>query len=251
MTTRRSIVRLLLVLTAFASIGSGASAAAQPGRPDPIQLRARIEPVLANAVQGLTVAVGEAGIVTLGGTVPSVWDKDQVILRAVAVHGVDSIASELTIARAESDTALAEAVADEIRSYVFYSIFDNVDVHVKDGFVTLVGHVRQGVGGRDLTDMVSQVHGVRGVNDRIEALPAGDDRVRARVASRIYRHSQFQKYLFRRHPPIRIIVSQADVTLVGEVASNLEKTLAAHLALGAFGVLTVRNELRVAPPTSD
>ncbi len=251
MTTRRSTVRLLLVLTALASLGPVELGTAQPGQPDPTPLQARIEPVLANTVHGLTVSVGDAGIVTLGGTVPSVWAKDQAIMRAIALNGVDSIVSELTIARAESDAALAEAVADKIRSYVFYSIFDNVDVYVKDGFVTLVGHVRQGVGRRDLTDLVSRVHGVQGVDDRIKALPAGDDRLRARIASLIYRHPQFQKYVFRRHPPIRIIVNQADVTLVGEVASNLEKTLATHLALGAFGVLRVSNELRIAQPTRD
>lgn len=250
MTTRRSTVRRLLVLTALASLGPAALGAAQPGPRDPTRLRARIEPVLAT-VHDLTVSIDEAGIVTLGGRVPSVWAKDQAIQRMIALNGVDSIVSTLTIARAESDAALAEAVADKVRSYVFYSIFDNVDVHVRDGFVTLIGHVRQGVGRRDVTDLVSRVHGVQGVDDRILELPAGDDRVRARIASRIYRHPQFQKYVFRRHPPIRIIVNQADVTLVGEVGSNLEKQLATHLALSVFGVLNVRNELRIARRTGD
>ncbi|HAK56330.1 MAG: BON domain-containing protein [Vicinamibacterales bacterium] len=245
MTTRPARIRSIVALSVLAIVGAAVHASAQT------DLQAQVTPVLEPLVEDLAVEVAADGVVTLGGSVPSVWAKDRAIRRAIDVDGVDSIVSELTIMRAESDAALADAVADRIRGYVHYSIFDNVDVHVKDGFVTLVGHVREGVGQRDLTETVAQVHGTQGVADRIEALPAGDDRVRARIARLIYRHPQFQKYLFRRHPPIRIIVHQADVTLVGEVGSKLEKVLASHLALGAFGVLNVRNQLRIETASGD
>jgi osmotically-inducible protein OsmY len=242
MTTRPARTWSIVALSVLAIVGAAVHATAQTDR-----VTAALEPL----VDDLAVEVASDGVVTVGGSVPSVWAKDRAIRRAIDVDGVDSIVSELTIMRAESDAALADAVAGRIRGYVHYSIFDNVDVHVKDGFVTLVGQVREGVGQRDLTEMVAQVHGTQGVADRIEALPAGDDRVRARVARLIYRHPQFQKYLFRRHPPIRIIVHQADVTLVGEVGSKLEKVLASHLALGAFGVLNVRNQLRIETASGD
>ncbi len=50
---------------------------------------------------------------------------------------------------------------------------------------------------------------------------------------------------------IRIIVRQGDVTLSGVVNSRLEKQLARHLALHAFGVLTVTNDLRVEGEATD
>ncbi len=132
-----------------------------------------------------------------------------------------------------------------VRRYVYHTIFDNSAVRVDQGVVTLMGQVREGIGKRDLARIVSQVPGVKAVDNQIEVLPAGGDRVRARVAARIYGHPQFQKYTFYRNPPIRIIVRRADVTLAGVVNSPLEKQLAQHLALHTFGVLTVTNELQV------
>ena len=47
----------------------------------------------------------------------------------------------LTITRAESDEALAEAIAAKLRRYVFFSVFDDVNVEVVDGVATLTGYV--------------------------------------------------------------------------------------------------------------
>lgn len=188
--------------------------------------------------------------VTLSGTVPSLWEKQRAVKQVLEVEHVRSVLSRLVIASRESDAELEEEVVKRVRRYVYYTIFDNTAVRVDQGVVTLIGQVREGIVKRDLARIVSQVPGVKAIDNQIELLPAGGDRVRARVAARIYGHPQFQKYTFYRNPPIRIIVRRADVTLAGVVNSSLEKQLAQHLALHTFGVLTVTNELQVEAKTA-
>ena len=162
-----------------------------------------------------------------------------------------SVLNWLVIASRESDADVGEEVVKRIRRYIYYSIFDDVNVRVDQGKVTVLGAVREGAGKRDLERIVSRVPGVKKIDNQIEVLPAGDDRVRGRIAASIYGHPQFQKYAGLRNPPIRIIVRQGDVTLPGVVNSRLEKQLALHLALHAFGVLTVTNDLRVEGEATD
>lgn len=50
-------------------------------------------------------------VVTLIGTVPSLWAKDTIIDEIRDIEDVDSVVSELTIAGVESDRAIAEEVA--------------------------------------------------------------------------------------------------------------------------------------------
>ncbi len=190
-------------------------------------------------------------MVTLRGIVPSLWAKDKAIKQAASVDNVHSVLSELMIAARESDRDIAEEVVERVRRYVYYSIFDNITVSVDHGVVTLAGQLREGVGRKDLVRIVSRVPGVTAVDDQIEVLPAGDDRVRARVAAQIYGHPQFQKYTFYAKPPISIIVHQGDVRLAGVVNSPLEKQLAKHLALHTFGVLTVTNDLQIEGQATD
>ncbi len=184
-------------------------------------------------------------MVTLRGTVPSLWEKQRAIEQVLEVEHVRSVLSRLVIASRESDADVEKEVVKRVRRYVYHTSFDNTTVRVDQGVVTLMGQVREGIEKRDLARIVSQVPGVKALDNQIEVLPAGGDRVRARVAARIYGHPQFQKYTFYRNPPIRIIVRRADVTLAGVVNSPLEKQLAQHLALHTFGVLTVTNELQV------
>ena len=162
-------------------------------------------------------ATVERQTVTLSGTVPSLWEKQRAIKQVLEVEHVQSVLSRLEIPSRESDEEVAEEVVKRVRRYVYYTIFDNIAVRVDQGFVTLTGQVREGIGKRDLARIVSHVPGVKALDNQIEVLPAGDDRVRARLAGQIYSHPQFQKYALFRNPPIRIIVRQAHVTLVWRV----------------------------------
>ena len=62
---------------------------------------------------------------------------------AMEVAGVQAVESELDIAFQESDKKLGENVAKEIRRYVFFTIYDDVNIGVEEGIVTLTrsGHL--------------------------------------------------------------------------------------------------------------
>ena len=77
-------------------------------------------------------------------------------------------------------------MAQKVRRYVFYTIFDNVDIAVSGGTVTLMGKVLQPYRATDIGRMVAQVHGVKEINNRIETLPVSiyDDQIRPMSVAR-------------------------------------------------------------------
>ena len=81
------------------------------------------------------------GVVTLTGRVKSVWGKNEAIKRALKVKGVKTVQDELEIAFGESDKKVAEAIAQKIRSYAFYTVYDNIEMSVNEGHVILDGRV--------------------------------------------------------------------------------------------------------------
>ncbi len=72
-----------------------------------------------------------------------------------------------------------------------------------------------------------------------------DNQIRASVASRIYRHPLFLRYAVQADPPIHIVVENSRLTLVGVVDSEVDRRKAEYIARATFGVLGVKNELRV------
>src|SRR5438874_1799843 len=62
----------------------------------------------------VTVAV-QNHVVSLDGTVPSLWLKRQIIDRARKTKGIVEVDSTIDIARAESDEALSDEVGKQIR----------------------------------------------------------------------------------------------------------------------------------------
>ncbi|HEX2462849.1 MAG TPA: BON domain-containing protein, partial [Vicinamibacterales bacterium] len=78
-----------------------------------------------------TVGVSVAsGIVTLRGTVRTLWIKQRAIEEAATVDDVISVYSELTVPRGESDERIAAQVAQRLQRYVFFTIFDDANVEV-------------------------------------------------------------------------------------------------------------------------
>ncbi len=187
------------------------------------------------------------GVVTLKGKVKSVWAKDEAIRRTMDVEGVEAVESELTIAFAENDKALAKEVAKRIRSYSFFTVYDDVTLRIDEGNVTLGGRVTMPYKSDELEKRVSKVLGVQSVANDIEVLPTniGDDRLRIALTYRIYGNSLFREYAYRTNPPIHILVERGHVTLTGAVRSKVEKFKAESIARSTFGVFSVENQLRV------
>src|ERR1051326_7038226 len=100
------------------------------------------------------VVTVKTGVVTVEGTVASLWLKEETINRILKVPGIESIMSELTVAKAESDQKLVEEVGNKIRGYDLFTVYDNFEGRVRNGIVYLAGAVTDP---KKLTDVVERV----------------------------------------------------------------------------------------------
>lgn len=235
---------LLALVVTFGVTPAGAQTTAAANE----EMRGRVVQELSkhDALDNVTVDVDGAAI-TLRGQVPSLWAKEEALRRALDVEGIHSVANELAIMRADSDEAIAEEAIRRIQRYVFFTIFDDVNVAVEDGTVTLTGAVSEPYRKGELGGIVSRVRGVQALRNELETLPASisDDQLRVTLTREIYSHDLFRRYAVRRVPPIHIIVRASNVTLTGAVASNVERQVAEAIVRSTFGVLSVNNELRI------
>lgn len=189
----------------------------------------------------------ESGVVTLTGRVKSVWGKNEAIERALKVKGVKTVQDELEIAFGESDKKVAEEIAQKIRTYAFYTVYDNIEMSINEGHVILDGRVTMPFKADVIEELASKVMGVQSVASSIETLPVniGDDRLRQNLYRRIYGDSLFSSSRNWIDPPVHIVVERGHVTLTGGVNSNVEKRKAEVIARTTFGVFSVKNKLSV------
>jgi hyperosmotically inducible periplasmic protein len=143
------------------------------------------------------------------------------------------------------DQRIAYDIARQVNTYTRLTIFDDVNIWVENGLVTLRGKVTMPYKKDDIAKRIAGVDGVREVMNQIDVLPVSsvDDQLRLRIARAIYGNPSFWNYAAMANPPIHIIVERGNVTLTGVVNSNVERMLARSLATG-FGELSVTNELR-------
>jgi osmotically-inducible protein OsmY len=175
------------------------------------------------------------------------WIKQKAIERTRKTEAVTTVVSELSVMKAESDDVLANDVAQRVRRYAFYTIYDDINGRVHDGVVTLTGKVTAPHKASDIGDIVAKLDGVREVDNQIDTLPVSsfDDQLRFAIARRIYRDSLFSHYAMQVNPPIHIVVDRGHVTLTGAVNSEVERRMAEVIARSAFGVFSVNNKLRL------
>ena len=239
----------MLVILAFTLLFALPVDAAQStaSATDP-QLKTRVEQRLADRrVRGIKVSIVRDGTVTLTGPVASAGAKQDLIAEVLKVDGVKEIVSELTIGRAESDQKLAERVADQMRRSTYFTVFDDVQIGVDNGVVTLTGYVTQPIKSDDLARRASHVDGVREFVNRLEVLPASlsDDRLRAIIANTLYRDPAFSNYASQAVPPVHIIVRNSSVLLTGVVNNEVERRQAENIVRHIPGIIGVQNALRV------
>ena len=143
------------------------------------------------------------------------------------------------------DLQVYNDVSTAVTRYAQFTIFDNVDVVVKDGVVTLSGDVTMPYKRNDIEKRVAQVSGVQQVTNQIKVLPAsqGDDQLRYRIARAIYNDPNFWNYAIGPNPSIHIIVEHGHVTLTGVVNNNTDRTIARSLA-SQFPAMSVKNDLK-------
>ena len=223
-----------------------ASAIAQPTASDEAIGRLVIQRLMDEDITRVGVSVA-SGIVTLRGTVATLWVKQRAIEETNKVDDVISVVSELTVPRGESDKRIAAQVAQRLQRYVFYTIFDDAHVEVDGGVVTLTGRVTMSYKAEAFADLAAHVSGVQEVRNEVRVLPVSlfDDQLRYAVARGIYGDSLFARYAIEADPPVHIVVERGNVTLAGVVFSEVERRKAEAIARGTFSVMSVTNRLRI------
>ncbi len=148
------------------------------------------------------------------------------------------------------DDAITQKVLHEIRSYPYYTIFDDVNFRVDNGTVHLLGEVTQPWKKSALAKSIAGIPGVVTLDNELKVLPLSnfDDRLRNQIARAIYRDPVLSRYGVQVVPPIHIIVDNGHVTLTGVVNTDLEKQVAGVRANSSLSFGPVTNDLRVEQP---
>lgn len=245
--SKPSCRNLVLACALAVGLAPGLARAAEHKPLADAEIQSRIEHDLSDkAISGASVSV-EDGIVTLAGQVTSAWDRRQADRVAARTADVQDVVDRMTIARAESDKDVSDEVSRRIRNSIFFTVFDDVNVGVKDGKVRLEGRVTAENKSEEFADEAARVFGVQGVDNQIEVLPASnfDDQLRWTIAREIYSDVSFVGLASSHAAPIHVVVEHGQVTLTGVVGSQVEKRKAEFIARDTFGVLGVTNRIRV------
>jgi hyperosmotically inducible protein len=146
-----------------------------------------------------------------------------------------------------ADAKVLKEVRHELVMLPYYSVFDNLAYRVDGSRVTLFGQVVRPTLKSEAENVVKRVEGVTAVTNEIEVLPVSpnDDRLRRELFRAIYSKAELQRYALGAVPPIHIIVKNGNATLVGVVATEMDKNVANIAANGVPGVFKVTNELMV------
>lgn len=150
------------------------------------------------------------------------------------------------VAEQISDSLLGDRVAEVVRQYVHFGIFDDISIGVENRSVTLYGRVTMPYKRDDIAARVKKIDGIRELTNNIEVLPVSnlDSELRDRLARAIYGHPSFRHYASMVNPPIHIVVENGRVTLTGAVNNEVERMLAYSLAQ-VPGVFSVTNQLKI------
>jgi len=165
--------------------------------------------------------------------------------------GILMFALSLTAAASTSDQSVSpieKKVSHELNMLPYSNVFDYMTFSVdQNGKVTLNGKVTNPVLKSDAAKVVKRVEGVELVENDIQVLPVSffDDGLRARLYRTIYGYGPLQRYSLGVNKPIRIIVQNCHVTLLGVVASEFDKNVAGMRANSVAGAFSVDNQLRV------
>jgi hyperosmotically inducible periplasmic protein len=247
---RRSVP---LLIAAMLIVSSSAWATEPRSQDADRDVRARIEQrLLSDRITGIAVTV-HAGRVTLDGQVPNVWTRRRAFERARQAEGVTDVAANLAIPRLATDTTLAAEVRRRIGDYAFYTVYEYVEVDLREGRVTLTGVVLADATAAAMAGIAARVDGVAAVTNLIRTLTAvpADDRIRETVATRLFEEPGLSVAADASGDPIRLLVDHGTVTLIGIVNTETARQAAERIARAVTGVASVDNKLLVADTDTD
>lgn len=242
---------LACAVCAFPLIAALPAARAQRG--SDAQIQADAQKQLSNKkFSGVQVQV-QNGVVQLTGQVDRYADKADAQKRVEKMHEAASIQNEINVAGGANVSdeqlyqKLGKALAYDRQGYPDFP-FNELTLEVHNGVVTVGGVVAQPVAKDSALGLIANTPGVRDVVDHIQVAPVSpmDDRIRAEEYRAVYGTPQLNKYAINPAKPIRIIVVNGHVTLVGVVDDKGDRDIAGIRANGVPGVFSVQNDLQVA-----
>ena len=159
-----------------------------------------------------------------------------------------SVASQGALASEKGTARIEKQVTHELNMLPYASVFDYMNFKVDEsGTVTLTGEVTKPVLKSDAGKVVKKIEGVERVDNQIKVLPVSiyDARLRMQLYRTIYGSPILQRYGLGTEGPIRIIVENGHVKLLGFVDNNADKIIAGMQANSVPGIFSVENQLKV------
>ncbi len=147
----------------------------------------------------------------------------------------------------QADPYIVHQVRHELLMLPYYGVFDNLEYKVNGKQVELLGQVVDPVLKSSAENVVKDIKGVTSVTNHIKVLPLSpyDNWIRRAEFRAVFGGNDLFRYAMGANPAVHIIVDHGNVTLVGEVATQMDKTFAGIQANGVPGVFSVTNKLRV------
>ena len=201
--------------------------------------------------------------------------QKRVRIAAVMVSVALVIAGGQPLLRADAKSSV-EQIRKELLQLPYYGVFDFLAFSYDKGTVTLMGYAYHSTLKQDAARAAKRASGVDQVIDKIEELPVGqiDDELRWKAYYAIYRDPFLSRYApgggllwGHRHSfgagfhamgsarfpgmeplgdyPLHIIVNHGNITLLGVVDNESDKTVAGLRAREVPGAFGVENELTV------
>ncbi len=191
------------------------------------------------------------GTVTLTGSVDVLADKLEAVKRIEKTHEATSIQDQISVNTPNvSDEQLANKLGKQLaydrQGYPSFP-FNAIGLQVHNGVAEVSGEVVEPVDKDSAIGLVANTPGVRGLIDHLKVAPVSpnDWAIRRAEFQAVYGSSVSTKYAVDPVKPIRIVVENGHVTLVGAVLNSGDREIIGMRANSVPGVFSVKNDLQV------
>ena len=191
------------------------------------------------------------GVVTLTGTVDNLADKLDAQKRVDKTHEAASIVNQITVnGPGVPDEVLynklGKALAFSRQGYPSYP-FNAITLQIHNGVAEIGGEVVEPVDKEDAIGVVTNTPGVKGLVDHLKVAPVSpnDWAIRRAEYRAVYGAPISTQYAIDPSKPIRIVVDNGHVALVGAVRTTGDKEILFQRANSVPGVFSVANDLQV------
>jgi hyperosmotically inducible periplasmic protein len=226
--------------------------------PSDAQIQGEVQHALDNKRFANVQAAVQDGVVTLSGNVGLYSAKEDADKKVHHLKDVRAVRNAIEVSgggETMNDSQLRDKLAKGLAyDRVGYgtTTFNNIEIGVQNGVVTLRGTVYGPPDKDSALSLVENTPGVRDVIDELEVAPVSpnDDRIRIAEARAIYGYPALNRYALDPAKTIRITVVNGHVVLNGVVDSKGDKDIAGIRANSVPGVFSVTNNLLIAgqPP---